>query len=851
MKILGSNFFKTKGHTKTVPNAVASKKESEGSGNFKGIVNQIVAQFKDQSRKDIQKWRKALALAGHPEKPRLTAYHDLLDDLLTDGHLFSQVQLRKYATFNTEFNVQADSGKINEEGTKLFDQQWFYDFLNEAIEAILRGPKLVEFDTFDGHRINFNAIPQRNVVPVLKLVFPDLTKEDFINYDDPAYENWLIQIGKDKDMGVLNNVIPNLIWMRNVYQAWAEFCERFGLPMVVAYTNKSDTDTIDRIDYMLSQIAMASRGVFPEGARVEFKEANRTDAYNVFDKFIERNKKVISQALIGGTMLTDDGSSRSQSEVHERNLDEKIAVADKRAIEFLVNDQLIPLLQNQGYSFLKEGDRFTFNQSHNLELDKFWTITSGVMQDFEVDPEWLSKTFSIPIVGKKKSIAPKVALENEIQAVSLPDYPSDDCCGNHGIIAATGKFEKQMEVYHNDLLLQLWDNQSTLPSEAKIIALESLQFIKGLFKGWGDRRLEVGYDAPDHLMLQLMEFNLFEFTTGKTEARLAAMSELLIDKEKMGIRSFSDFKKEAEKVSKDFNRTWLETEYNLSVAVGQNSANYARFMSEKDTVTAFVRYETAGDKKVRSEHQLLDGRIFNLNDPDARDLWPPNGYNCRCEMVQHIGNRNTVASKGSTAKKLLGEKFIGSQFDINRGDLKKVFTKKQFYSDIKGLDKKINTMEFDKTYGMESWTVFKKRLNAIKLDQTITGDNVKELFRKDGKQGKNDFMGFTDYLKRKIIIKKTVFKKHTEGKYLNKSEERHRLFPHVEGVLSEPDEVWMYSHDTKRDSFQVRYIKFYKDQVLIIDTALGRNNMEVLTWYSLKTKEKDIRRGLLIKKRKA
>jgi SPP1 gp7 family putative phage head morphogenesis protein len=836
------------------------KTEAAGKGfnardidNVKGIIDKMVEQYKDRSRKDIQKWRKALQMADHPEKPKLNFYHDLIDDLMTDGHLQAQIQLRENSTLNTEFAVSSPDGTINEEATNLFRQEWFYEFIKEVIGQKLRGTKVAEFQSFAGNKVSFGIIPQRNVVPRLKAVYTDLTKDDVIFYNDPFYENWIIQIGKDRELGILNNIVPNLIWKRNVMQAWAEFCERFGLPMVSATTNKYDTETINKIDYMLSQLAQASRGVFPQGTSVEFKEANRTDAYQTFDKFCERNNREISEPIVGGTMLTDDGSSRSQSEVHERNLDDKIAVADKRSIVFLVNDCLIPLLVNQGYSFFKEGDRFDFLKSHNLELDKFWEITSGVMQEYEVDEDWLSNTFSIPIVGKKKSqqLTPKAEnhldIIGQIDGINFPNYPTTSCCDKHAIYAASSKFEMLMNKYHNELLRAIWDKSPTLSAQVRIIAHETAELVRGLFQGWSDRRLSIGYNAPDHLAMQLMEFNLIEFASSKTEARLASMSQLLIDKDALKIRSFADFKREAEKISTAFNKTYLETEYNLAVSTAQGTAQQIRFLEEKDTVTNLVKYQTVGDSKVRSEHQALDGLVFDLNDNETLDIWTPNGYGCRCEFIQHLDDGNTVISTASIAKKLLGEKFIGSAFDVNRGNTGQVFTKKQFYSSTKGLNKKLGSMRFDKVYGLESWTVFKQRLNTIKLDQSITGRNVSELFKADGKQGKNDFMGFTDYLKRKIILKKSVFNTNIKGKYLNASEQRHRIFPHLSTIIKSPDEVWIHSHSETKGTFGVRYIKFYKDKVILVETMLGDNNMEIVKWHVMKSKEAEIRKGLLIK----
>ncbi len=139
----------------------------------------------------------------------------------------------------------------------------------------------------------------------------------------------------------------------------------------------------------------------------------------------------------------------------------------------------------------------------------------------------------------------------------------------------------------------------------------------------------------------------------------------------------------------------------MAVATGQNAASYARFMAEKDTVTSYVQYQTAGDERVRSSHQLLDGKIFNLSDKEAMRLWPPNGYGCRCEMVQYVGNPEGRVSKG--------KEFTGKMppdwtkgFDFNRGDLKQVFSRKQFYSKGENVIKKLTELTYDK-YKLRKW----------------------------------------------------------------------------------------------------------------------------------------------------
>ncbi|MBE7630087.1 MULTISPECIES: phage portal protein family protein [Tenacibaculum] len=821
---------------------LAKAETPNNSGKRNPGIIKIAQGFKDTSRKDIQKWRQALQLMQHPEEPKFNAYYDLISDLLTDGHLQSQIQMRKMSTLNSNFQVINRKTKdINEDLSFTLQQQWFYEFLEHAIDHIIFGTTLIEFSEFQNEKIKHTIIPRRNVVTTQKKIFPDLQKPQFIDYANPMFENWLIQIGKNGELGILNNIIPNLIWLRNVMQAWAEFCEKFGLPLITATTNTTDTNTINNVHAMLLQLGEASVGTFPTGTEITFQEANRTDAYNTYLQFIKTNMDMVSKQLVGSTMLSDQGSNRSQTEVHERTLDKKIAQADKRLISFIINDQLFPLLEAQGYKISPE-DMFEFKPAEEvLNLKDLWSITDGLLKSgHEIPLDWLSKSFNIPIDSKKKSIT--ITPNKPIIALSEQRYPTS-CCPST-IVAVGGAMGRLLTKLNSQLIKEIYNKSDTSGIAGKMIVLEALELFKGLKSKFSST---TQYTGPDLLMLQMMEYNLFEFTASKTEARLSAMTNLLIDKENKKLREYSDFKALCEKETKEFNSNWLQTEYNLSVAVGQNSANYIRMINEKDKVTSYVQYQTIGDGSVRNSHRALDGRIFNLSDKNAMDLLPPNGYGCRCEFVQYIGDTKGKVTTGKYAKELLVEqdpKYRNSQFEVNRANLKQVFTKKQFYTDIKGLPEKLNKMTFDK-YGLKAHASFKDSLKNIELDDTITKENVKELFKKE--KGET-YMGFEDYLGRKMTLDKAIFDDHIENHYLNEKEQRDKIFPHIKDILKKPDEVWYYDTNNNGQKFQSRYIKFYKDKVIIIDCDLDeKKGLKIKTWYPMKAIENKIRKGLKIK----
>jgi SPP1 gp7 family putative phage head morphogenesis protein len=53
----------------------------------------------------------------------------------------------------------------------------------------------------------------------------------------------------------------------------------------------------------------------------------------------------------------------------------------------------------------------------------------------------------------------------------------------------------------------------------------------------------------------------------------------------------------------------------------------------------YVRYVTAGDAKVRLEHREWHGIVLPADHPFWLTHWPPNGFNCRCD-VESVSERN-------------------------------------------------------------------------------------------------------------------------------------------------------------------------------------------------------------------
>ncbi len=822
--------------------------------NKNNIIAKVIGEARDLSRKDIQTWREALEGALDIDSPRYADYHDLLDNLSTDGHLQSQIQIRKLATLSSSYNIiDIKTGKEIPEKTEMLKTSWFYDFVNNVLDSVFRGYEVLEL--VDTGKLCFEVIPRRNIVPQKKLMLFEATGDKGINYDDPLVAKYIIEVGEVGNLGILNNIVPQLIWKKNAQQSWAEFAEKFGMPLVVAKTNKSDTKSLDKIEDQVSSMGEAGTAVLPEGTSLDIIASAAADSFNVYDKQIERTNSEISKQILGGTMVSDNGSARSQAEVHERTLDNKIAEADRHFVEFLINDKLIPLLRGHGYQF-SDTDKFVFDRSRSIPIKDHWAIVKEALNEYDIPDEWISKTFKIPINGRKEKTTnfnKPLSEGSKTEANNGFNFPTY-AIGEFTAMASSREIQKKITDLQEKINEKIFKKENCSEEILKKAIVAGRWLRTGLFKGWGKRRLSIDYNATDNNALAYMEYNLFHFSYARELAGLEKLNQLIIDKDKLEIRTFSDFVKKAEPFTTQLNRTWLETEYQFAIAVGQNASSYNKCLSEKDTVTRYMKYQTVGDSAVRDSHAILDGKVFLIDDPEARRLWPPNGWKCRCEFVQYLNDKPKDLMSGKEAFEILGEDIEtikkrggNEQFYINRSDIGQVFTRNQFYIKDYNYGDSTNKLSY-KDYSLKPFDKLKNGKKTLVLDKTITKDNVKELFKVKGTKNKGkenvNVMAFKDYLNRNIILSEKEFKKHTTGYYLGERELRHQIFPHVKDVLSNPDEV--YFSEYKKKKYQVRYIKFYKDEIICVDSIVKNNNIEIATWYSGKTGD-NVRKGLMIK----
>ena len=132
-------------------------------------------------------------------------------------------------------------------------------------------------------------------------------------------------------------------------------------------------------------------------------------------------------------------------------------------------------------------------------------------------------------------------------------------------------------------------------------------------------------------MRKRLERSNYVFSGLKTFHELNEAFPSLLD-ENGNRKTFERFLNDVRKIDETYNSNYLRAEFNFVQASAEMAAKWERFMQDGDRY--YLQYRTAGDAKVRPTHAEMAGITLPASAPFWEDFYPPNGWGCRCSVVQ-------------------------------------------------------------------------------------------------------------------------------------------------------------------------------------------------------------------------
>lgn len=365
------------------------------------------------TRKDIGDWRLAWQMAINVDNPNRQRLYDIYRDVEVDLHLSGCIQQREGFVMSRSFKLVNGNGEEDREAAKYFNTSWFKQLMKFALDANYWGHSLIELgelttDTndllcYDGVKL----IPRKHVIPEYGRVVKQLG-DDWkagVDYHKPPFADYIIEVGQPDSLGLYLKAATQTIPKKNALAFWDTFAEIFGMPMRIARTTSRDDKELSKMEKMMAEMGTEGWGVFQQGTEIEVVESSKGDAFNVYDRRIDRANSELSKLIIGQTMTIEDGSSLSQSETHLQVF-QNLVEADCDMLRDMVNNQLLPRMIRHGFP-LKD-IHFDWDYSVDYTPEQQVAYEQLVLNNYEVDPAYFEEKYNMP-VGERRQQAPVLA----------------------------------------------------------------------------------------------------------------------------------------------------------------------------------------------------------------------------------------------------------------------------------------------------------------------------------------------------------------------------------------------------------------------------------------------------------
>lgn len=369
------------------------------------VINKVSSQLQ-RSRIDFKTWRDAIQLSENESYSTFYNIMVLYREIAEDSAVLLNQTIRKNSILSSDFEFYKNGSETEDETLEeYFDKKWFHDFMSHALDALFFGYSAIQIDEIVNDEITcVSNLPRQNINPKTKMLLKTPHTLDGISLTDSDISDFIVLVTPKTDyyLGLYNVVAPYVISKRNALSANNEFLAKFGIPNVIYQSNIQDEDYRANIEDYLSNFSNLGYLYGSKEDEIKLLEANNSNN-DVFITTIEKCNTEIGKSICGSD-ISAEKSFVGSAEVHERILTMYYA-ADKKFIENVVNDQLIPKLINLGLKFLI-GVKFEFCEEKEDDTALFNKVISLVQSGYQVDAQWINDTFGIPVISANQPIIP-------------------------------------------------------------------------------------------------------------------------------------------------------------------------------------------------------------------------------------------------------------------------------------------------------------------------------------------------------------------------------------------------------------------------------------------------------------
>lgn len=859
---------------------------------------------------------------------------EILEELTADGHLLSVMQQRRIGTLKKEFRFEPGSGPDGEVSSQAeqLAQDFNRDFSElksrDLVSAILNAPYYgmtpveLTFAPGDGRL----RLARAAAKPVRWFGFDDENEPRFRSLANPE-EGEELPWGKfvfarhfpeyDNPYGIrlLSRCFWPITFKKGGLKFWVTFMEKYGMPFLIGHYAKG-TSPDEQQDMLTKLVAMVRNAVavVPDGDKVEMLGGGSTtgSGYMVFDRMKSAMDAEVSKVIIGQTLTSEAGDKGSYSlgKVHGdvladlqdgdqtmcKNTLDEIARIFARVNAADVDPPVCKFFEEEDpQKDFADRDK-VLEESGRLRLKKAYYIRRYGFKEDDFDlvesvtatatPEQAAGNFSEQAGPFEYSAsAQQDAAE---QAQQELDAQADELTRQGVDIYGKWKSVVRQWLSGEEELRHALMTVTTLFEQLKTDDLQA-SLLTGLLTGERLGRESVPSTA-DHaetvwgagkLFTAALDFFKAKSFSVAGVARadlIAAIKDELTRAMAEGVSS-KDFRLALDDL---FARNGLDplashhidTIYRTNMQTAFQAGRYQQ-LSKPHILKArpYWKYVAIRDGVTRPAHREMHGKIFHHTNPIWRVWYPPNGFNCRCQVVslsQREVDRDGLYVDESDPS---GKSF--ESLDTDTGVLTRhvLLPDTGWGGDSGGLERMLNAQQNRDggPGGVQVWREKKDQPGPADLGRPVKGDipdkdwlsvvkgpslerlmadmaidrrEALELIEADYRKA----MGIAPLESQSVLRSRDgetiiVTLQALAHAMMKRDDARERFIPYLRQTLEDPYEIILTEYKTPagKTKFRKKYIGLFRDdkqEAVIVVAEIGQDGAVV--WNIMNTKKKAI-----------
>ncbi len=396
-------------------------------------------------KQDVHNWLAAREISEYIRNPDNALLMRVYNDVMVDCHIIGIINSIKNKIKGKKFKWVSKKDRKTEdvEMTELFEQDWFYRFMENIIDSEFWWYSVMQLGNWDEQK-GFNEmklIPRQYVNPqkafIKKYMWvmqatqePELpTQPSGWNYHEEQFKNFFFECKASNRLGLLDNAAPHALGKKHLLIYTWRLAEQFGIPWRIGSTPTDDIKRREQMERDLKRAGNSMTIVKKPDELIEFEYPSGISAgADVFINPCKYSNNEISKAFAGAAGFFDEKNFVGSAEEGAKLFEEFITYF-ARKILFSVNSDLKEKLRD-GYEYNRFEDLlFMFDNEEKLDIKEriqIFTALLNPQSPYIIEPKTIQDNFGIEV--KLKPTPPpepeetNKEVDDEVKAIYKTGY---------------------------------------------------------------------------------------------------------------------------------------------------------------------------------------------------------------------------------------------------------------------------------------------------------------------------------------------------------------------------------------------------------------------------------------------